>query len=131
MTTERATPPAGFDTRAEVRKLEKAGVPAEHGAAMLYAAIAAADARNAELREETERRHADLRKEMERNNADLRRDNADLRKDNAELRKDVKRDNAGLRKDIEISRWKIVAALFLASSFVIAGVKFVLEWPIG
>ena len=131
MTTERATPPAGFDTHAEVRKLEEAGVPAEHGAAMLYAAIAAADARNAELREETERRHADLRKEMERNNADLRRDSADLRKDNAELRKDVKRDNAGLRKDIEISRWKIVAALFLASSFVIAGVKFVLEWPIG
>lgn len=131
MTTERTTPPAGFDTLAEARRLEAAGVPAEHGAAMLYAAIAAADARNAELREETERRHADLRKEMERNNADLRRDNADLRKDNAELRKDVKRDNAGLRKDIEISRWKIVAALFLASSFVIAGVKFVLEWPIG
>ena len=142
MTTERTTPPAGFDTLAEARRLEAAGVPAEHGAAMLYAAIAAADARNAELREETERhhaelreeterRHADLRKEMERNNADLRRDNADLRKDNADLRKDVKRDNAGLRKDIEISRWKIVAALFLASSFVIAGVKFVLEWPIG
>ena len=124
MTTERTTPPAGFDTLAEARRLEAAGVPAEHGAAMLYAAIAAADARNAELREETERRHAELRKEMERNNADLRRDNADLRKD-------VKRDNAGLRKDIEISRWKIVAALFLASSFVIAGVKFVLEWPIG
>ncbi len=131
MTTERTTPPAGFDTLAEARRLEAASVPAEHGAAMLYAAIAAADARDAELREETERRHADLRKEMERNNADLRRDNADLRKDNAELRKDVKRDNAGLRKDIEISRWKIVAALFLASSFVIAGVKFVLEWPIG
>ena len=131
MTTERTTPPAGFDTLAEARRLEAAGVPAEHGAAMLYAAIAVADARNAELREETERHHADLRKEMERNNADLRRDNADLRKDNAELRKDVKRDNAGLRKDIEISRWKIVAALFLASSFVIAGVKFVLEWPIG
>lgn len=131
MTTERTTPPAGFDTLAEARRLEAAGVPAEHGAAMLYAAIAAADAHNAELREETERRHAELREEMERNNAELRRDNADLRKDNAELRKDVKRDNAGLRKDIEISRWKIVAALFLASSFVIAGVKFVLEWPIG
>ena len=41
------------------------------------------------------------------------------------------RGDGALRKDIEISRWKIVAALFLVSSFVIAGVKFVLEWPIG
>ena len=128
MTTERATPPAGFDTHAEVRKLEKAGVPAEHGAAMLYAAIAAADARNAELREETERRHDELR-----------RDNADLRKDNARLRKDTRRSNARLRKDmkrdIEIAQWKTIAgvsiALLAASGVIVAGVKFVLEWPFG
>lgn len=49
MTTERTTPPAGFDTLAEARRLEAAGVPAEHGAAMLYAVIAATDARNADL----------------------------------------------------------------------------------
>ena len=110
MTTERATTPAGFDTHAEVRKLEEAGVPAEHGAAMLYAAIAAADARNAELREETERRHTELRK------------------DNARLRKDMKR-------DIKIAQWKTIAgvsiALLAASGVIVAGVKFVLEWPIG
>ena len=117
MTTERTTPPAGFDTFAEVRRLEAAGVPEEHGAAMLYAAIAAADARNAELRKNTERDNAELREKMER--------------DNAELHKKMERDNADLRKDIEITRWKIIAALFLASSFVIGGVKFVLEWPIG
>lgn len=128
MTTERATPPAGFDTHAEVRKLEEAGVPAEHGAAMLYAAIAAADARNAELREETERRHDELR-----------RDNAELRKDNARLRKDTRRSNARLRKDmkrdIEIAQWKTIAgvsiALLAASGVIVAGVKFVLEWPFG
>ena len=99
MTTERATPPA------------------EHGAAMLYAAIAAADARHAELR-------ADI--------AELRRDTArsiaDLRKDNARLREDVKR-------DIEIAQWKTIAgvslALFAASGVIVAGVKFVLEWPFG
>ena len=121
MTTERATPPAGFDTHAEVRKLEEAGVPAEHGVAMLYAAIAAADARNAELREETERRHDELR-----------RDNADLRKgtkrSNAQLRKDMKR-------DIKIAQWKTIAgvsiALLAASGVIVAGVKFVLEWPLG
>lgn len=128
MTTERATPPAGFDTHAEVRKLEEAGVPTEHGAAMLYAAIAAADARNAELREETERRHDELR-----------RDNAELRKDNARLRKDTRRSNARLRKDmkrdIEIAQWKTIAgvsiALLAASGVIVAGVKFVLEWPFG
>ncbi len=132
MTTERATPPAGFDTHAEVRKLEDAGVPAEHGAAMLYAAIAAADARNAELREETERRHTELRAETERRHEELRKDNARLRKDtrrsNAQLRKDVKR-------GIEIAQWKTIAgvsiALLAASGVIVAGVKFVLEWPFG
>ena len=161
MTTERATPPAGFDTLAEARRLEAAGVPAEHGAAMLYAAIAASDARNAELREEaerrhaelreeSERRHAELREEMERRHAELRRDNADLRKDNARLRKDTERSNAQLRKDtersnaqlrkdtkrdIEIAQWKTIAgvsvALLATSGVIIAGVKFVLEWPFG
>ena len=132
MTTERATPPAGFDTHAEVRKLEEAGVPAEHGVAMLYAAIAAADARNAELREETERRHDELRREMEQRHGELRRDNADLRKgtkrSNAQLRKDMKR-------DIKIAQWKTIAwvsvALLAASGVIVAGVKFVLEWPLG
>ena len=128
MTTERTTPPAGFDTFAEVRRLEAAGVPEEHGAAMLYAAIAAADARNAELREKMDRDNAELREKMDRDNAELREK---MDRDNAELREKMDRDNAELRKDIEITRWKIVAALFLASSFVIAGVKFVLEWPIG
>ena len=150
MTTERATPPAGFDTLAEARRLEAAGVPAEHGAAMLYAAIAASDARNAELREESERRHAELREESERRHAELReeserrhaelrRDNADLRKDNARLRKDNERSNAQLRKDtkrdIEIAQWKTIAgvsvALLATSGVIIAGVKFVLEWPFG
>ena len=150
MTTERATPPAGFDTLAEARRLEAAGVPAEHGAAMLYAAIAASDARHAELREEAERRHAELREEaerrhaelreeMERRHAELRRDNADLRKDNARLRKDNERSNAQLRKDtkrdIEIAQWKTIAgvsvALLATSGVIIAGVKFVLEWPFG
>ena len=50
MTTERATPPAGFDTHAEVRRMTDAGLAEEQGAAAVYAAIAAADARNAELR---------------------------------------------------------------------------------
>ena len=139
MTTERATPPAGFDTHAEVRKLEEAGVPAEHGAAMLYAAIAAADARNAELREETERRHTELRRETERRHDELRKDNAELRRDNARLRKDTRRANAQLRKDmkrgIEIAQWKTIAgvsiALLAASGVIVAGVKFVLEWPLG
>ena len=139
MTTERATPPAGFDTLAEARRLEAAGVPAEHGAAMLYAAIAASDARHAELREESERRHAELREEMERRHAELRKDNADLRKDNARLRKDNERSNAQLRKDtkrdIEIAQWKTIAgvsvALLATSGVIIAGVKFVLEWPFG
>ena len=146
MTTERATPPAGFDTHAEVRKLEEAGVPAEHGAAMLYAAIAAADARNAELREETERRHdelradnARLREETERRHDELRKENAELRRDNARLRKDTRRSNAQLRKDvkrgIEIAQWKTIAgvsiALLAASGVIVAGVKFVLEWPFG
>ena len=128
MTTEQTTPPAGFDTFAEVRRLEAAGVPEEHGAAMLYAAIAAADARNAELRRNTERDNAELREKMERDNAELHKK---MERDNAELHKKMERDNADLRKDIEITRWKIIAALFLASSFVIGGVKFVLEWPIG
>ena len=113
--------------------------PAEHGAAMLYAAIAASDARHAELREESERRHAELREEMERRHAELRRDNADLRKDNARLRKDNERSNAQLRKDtkrdIEIAQWKTIAgvsvALLATSGVIIAGVKFVLEWPFG
>ena len=143
MTTERATPPAGFDTLAEARRLEAAGVPAEHGAAMLYAAIAAADARNAELRAETERRHAELRAEMERRHADLRKDIADLRKDTkrsiADLRKDTEGSIARLRtdvkRDIEIAQWKTIAgvslALFAASGVIVAGVKFVLEWPFG
>lgn len=157
MTTERATPSAEFDTLAEARRLEAAGVPAEHGAAMLYAAIAAADARNAELREEAERRHAELREEMERRHAELRRDNADLRRDNAalrednarfredtersidRLREDTERSNAQLRKDtkrdIEIAQWKTIAgvsvALLATSGVIIAGVKFALEWPFG
>ena len=115
-----------------------ADMPAEHGAAMLYAAIAAADARNAELREETERRHDELR-----------RDNADLRKDNARLRKDTRRSNARLRKGmkrgIKIAQWKTIAgvsvallaasgvsvALLAASGVIVAGVKFVLVWPTG
>ena len=50
MTAERATPPAGFDTHAEVRRMTDAGLTEEQGAAAVYAAIAAADARNAELR---------------------------------------------------------------------------------
>ena len=190
MTTERATPPAGFDTLAEARRLQEAGVPEAHGAAMLYAAIAAADARNAELRKDTERaleaaearhaelrretearhaelrkdteraleaaeaRHAELRKETEARHAELRRDtaraleaaearHAEFRKDSdarhTELRKDTEASNAELRKDtkhdIRVAQWKIIAgislALFAASSFIIAGVKFVLEWPIG
>ena len=154
MTTERATPPAGFDTHAEVRKLEAAGVPAEHGAAMLYAAIAAADARNAELRAETERRHDELRAETERRHDELRaeterrhdelraeteRRHGDLRKDIADLRKDTEGSIARLRtdvkRDIEIAQWKTIAgvslALFAASGVIIAGVKFVLEWPFG
>ncbi len=116
-----------------------AGVPAEHGAAMLYAAIAAADARNAELREETERRHDELREETERRHDELRKDNAELRRDNARLRKDTRRSNAQLRKDvkrgIEIAQWKTIAgvsiALLAASGVIVAGVKFVLEWPLG
>ena len=179
MTTERATPPAGFDTLAEARRLQEAGVPEAHGAAMLYAAIAAADARNAELRKDTERaleaaearhaelrrdteraleaaeaRHAELRKETEARHAELRRDtaraleaaearHAEFRKDSdarhTELRKDTEASNAELRKDtkhdIRVAQWKIIAgislALFATSSFIIAGVKFVLEWPIG
>ena len=143
MTTERATPPAGFDTHAEVRRLEAAGVPAEHGAAMLYAAITAADARNAELRAETERRHAELRAETERRHDELRaeteRRHGDLRKDIADLRKDTEGSIARLRtdvkRDIEIAQWKTIAgvslALFAASGVIIAGVKFVLEWPFG
>ena len=190
MTTERATTPAGFDTLAEARRLQDAGVPEAHGAAMLYAAIAAADARNTELRRETEARHAELRKDAERaleaaearhaelrkdteraleaaeaRNAELRREtearhaelrrdteraieaaearNAEFRKDSdarhTELRKDTEASNAELRKDtkhdIRVAQWKIIAgislALFAASSFIIAGVKFVIEWPIG
>lgn len=52
MTTERATPPAGFDTHAEVRRMTDAGLTEEQGAAAIYAAIAAADARYAELRKD-------------------------------------------------------------------------------
>ena len=186
MTTERATPPAGFDTLAEARRLQEAGVPEAHGAAMLYAAIAAADARNAELRKDMERaieaaearneraldaaeaRNAELRKDMERaieaaeaRNAEARKDmeraieDAEARNEraleaaearNAEARKDTERaleaaeaSNAEVRKDtkhdIRVAQWKIIAgislALFAASSFIIAGVKFVIEWPIG
>ena len=64
MTTERATPPAGFDTHAEVRRMTGAGLTEEQGAAAIYAAIAAADARNAELRKESDARYAELRKDM-------------------------------------------------------------------
>lgn len=69
MTTEQptapATPPAGFDTFAEMTKLRDAGVPEAHAVAMLYAGIAAADARFAELLRELQEREERLLREIE------------------------------------------------------------------
>ena len=63
--TAPATPPAGFDTFAEMTKLRDAGVPEAHAVAMLYAGIAAADARFAELQREIENAKKDLLREIE------------------------------------------------------------------
>ena len=119
MTTERATPPAGFDTHAEVRRMTDAGLSEEQGAAMIYAAIAAADARNAELRKESDTRYAELRKESDTRYAELRRESdasyADLRKDMAHM---------GTR----IRLWIVVSA----GGGVIATVtilQFLRSWP--
>ena len=78
MTTERVPPPVGFDTHAEVRRMTEAGLTEEQGAAAVYAAIAAADARNAELRKESEARYADLSKESDARYAELRKDMAHM-----------------------------------------------------
>lgn len=67
MTTERAqpaSPAAGFDTLEEVSRIKEAGVPEEHAVAILYAAIAAADARFAQMSEEFAREIAAVRKEI-------------------------------------------------------------------
>ena len=69
MTTEQptapATPPADFDTLAEMTRLRDAGVSEAHAVAMLYAAIAAADARFAELLREIENTKKDLKRDIE------------------------------------------------------------------
>lgn len=65
MTTEReATPPARFDTHAEIRRMAEAAVSETQGAAVMYAALAAVEARAAQERREFRREIAELRKDM-------------------------------------------------------------------
>ena len=72
MTTEQeATPPAGFDTHAEVRRMAEAGVSETQGAAMMYAALAAVEARAAEARRTAEARAAADRREFRKDMAHL------------------------------------------------------------
>ena len=130
MTTERATPPAGFDTHAEVRRMTEAGLSEEQGAAMIYAAIAAADARNAELRKESEIRYAELRKESDTRYAELRKESETRY---AEISRESDASYADLRKDMahmgtRIRLWIVVSA----GGGVIATVtllQFLRNWP--
>ena len=75
MTTERAqpaSPAAGFDTLEEANRIKEAGVPEEHAVAILYAAIAAADARFAQMSEEFAREIAAVREQLAHEIADTR-----------------------------------------------------------
>ena len=112
MTTEHAATAAGFDTRAEVLRMKEAGVPEEHGAAMMYAAIAAADARAAEERAAAGPRAAEERREA--------------RREWRALRREIRRDMEHMCKWIPL--W-IVGSAIASVGLTVGILRFLAEWP--
>ena len=108
MTTEHAAPAAGFGTRAEVLRMKEASVPEEHGAAMMYAAIAAANARAAE-----ERAIADARA-------------AEARRERRALRREIRRGMKHMSSQIRL--W-IAGSVIVCTGLVVGVLRFLMEWP--
>lgn len=108
MTTEHAAPAAGFDTRAAVLHMKDAGVPEEQGAAMMYAAIAAANARVAEERAvaAAERREA--------------------RRERRAFRREIRRDMEHMGTRIRL--W-IAGSAIAGAGLTVGVLRFLAEWP--
>ena len=119
MTTEHAAPAAGFGTRAEVLRMKEASVPEEHGAAMMYAAIAAANARAAE-----ERAAANARAAEERAIADARA--AEARRERRALRREIRRGMKHMSSQIRL--W-IAGSVIVCTGLVVGVLRFLMEWP--
>lgn len=119
MTTEQptapATPPAGFDTLAEMTKLRDAGVPEAHAVAMLYAGIAAADARFAEVQREIRDAKKDLQQEVR-----------DAKRETETAKKDLERDIKDAKKDVTLRLGVWVLAVATLS---VGAVGIIVHWP--
>ena len=119
MTTEQptvpATPPAGFDTLAEMTKLRDAGVPEAHAVAMLYAGIAAADARFTEVQREIRDAKKDLQQEIETAKKDLQRDIEDTKQETETAKKDV---------TLRLGVWVLAVA-----TLSVGAVGIIVHWP--
>ena len=113
MTTEReATPPAGFDTHAEIRRMAEAGVSETQGAAMMYAALAVVETRAAGERREFRREMDAIRKDMTR---DRENDREIHRKDMAHLATRV--------------RLWIAISTVTGAGLTVGILRFLQDWP--
>lgn len=126
MTTEQptapATPPAGFDTLAEMTKLRDAGVPEAHAVAMLYAGIAAADARFAEVQREIR----DAKKDLQQEVRDAKRETETAKKDLQRDIEDAKRETGTAKKDVTLRLGVWVLAVATLS---VGAVGIIVHWP--
>ena len=130
MTTEHAAPAAGFDTHAAVLRMKEAGVTEEQGVAMMYAAIAASNARAAEeravaaaeRREERAIAAAERREERAIATAERRALRRDLRALRRELRRDMK------HMGTQIRLW-IAGSVILCTGLAVGALRFLMEWP--
>ena len=119
MTTEHAAPAAGFDTHAAVQRMKEAGVPEEQGVAMMYAAIAASNARAAE-----ERAIAAAERREERAIADAER--REDRRERRALRREIRRDMKHMGTQIRL--W-IAGSVIVCTGLAVGVLRFLMEWP--
>ena len=119
MTTEHAAPAAGFDTHAEVLRMKEAGVPEGQGVAMMYAAIAAANARVAE-----ERAAAAAERREERAIADARA--AEARRERRAFRREIRKDMKHMGTQIRL--W-IAGSVIAGAGLTVGVLRFLAEWP--
>ena len=132
MTTEQTYAAPAVDTLREAEALKEAGVPEEHAAAMLYAAIRTSDARFAELRRDISRDIAALEARVDAKiesvntkidgqdaklaALDARFDGQDAKFDAVNAKFDAVNDRIdGVDSKVSAMQWRLVAAVSVAS----------------